>query len=193
MTTRTAATASLSSFGTSTSSSSSCVFDHANRPTKAEARAVRPRAVSCEVVGPGWVDVCCLSNRVSSQLILFIISEEWSASSVCTQPCMWAASARLHAVASRVYGLNMGMREVKCVGGGCRACTLTWPLTSHSRATPCEGPQGFGPRAPIFAPTGPCSATDRPLHHPSQCSATGKGGLGPIPFHAFRRACRFYS
>jgi hypothetical protein len=40
---------------------------------------------------------------------------------------------------------------------------LTWPLTSHSRATPCEGPQGFGPRAPIFAP----SATDRPLHHPS--------------------------
>ena len=77
--------------------------------------------------------------------------------------CMWAASARLHAVASRVYGLNMGMREVKCVGGGCRACTLTWPLTSHSRATPCEGPQGFGPRAPIFAP----SATDRPLHHPS--------------------------
>ena len=47
-------------------------------------------------------------------------------------------------------------------GGGCRACTLTWPLTSHSRATPCEGPQGFGPRAPIFAP----SATDRPLHHP---------------------------
>ena len=86
MTTRTAATASLSSFGTSTSSSSSCVFDHANRPTKAEARAVRPRAVSCEVVGPGWVDVCCLSNRVSSQFILFIISEEWSASSVCTQP-----------------------------------------------------------------------------------------------------------
>ena len=87
MTTRTAATASLSSFGTSTSSSSSCVFDHANRPTKAEARAVRPRAVSCEVVGPGWVDVCCLSNRVSSQFILFIISEEWSASSVtvCTQ------------------------------------------------------------------------------------------------------------
>ena len=86
MTTRTAATASLSSFGTSTSSSSSCVFDHANRPTKAEARAVRPRAVSCEVVGPGWVDVCCLSNRVSSQFSLFIISEEWSASSVCTQP-----------------------------------------------------------------------------------------------------------
>ena len=42
--------------------------------------------VSCEVVGPGWVDVCCLSNRVSSQFILFIISEEWSASSVCTQP-----------------------------------------------------------------------------------------------------------
>ena len=76
MTTRTAATASLSSFGTSTSSSSSCVFDHANRPTKAEARAVRPRAVSCEVVGPGWVDVCCLSNRVSSQFSLFIMSEE---------------------------------------------------------------------------------------------------------------------
>jgi hypothetical protein len=28
---------------------------------------------------------------------------------------MWAASTRLHAVASRVYGLDMGMREVKCV------------------------------------------------------------------------------
>ena len=35
---------------------------------------------------------------------------------------MWAASTRLHAVASRVYGLNMGMREVKCVRvAGCAA------------------------------------------------------------------------
>ena len=45
---------------------------------------------------------------------------------------MWAASARLHAVASRVCGLNMGMREVKCqvrelvrCGDVRRACALT--------------------------------------------------------------------
>jgi hypothetical protein len=146
MTTRTAATASLSSFGTSTSSSSSCVFDHANRPTKAEARAVRPRAVSCEVVGPGWVDVCCLSNRVSSQFILFIISEEWSASSVCTQP--WGR-ARGPAAA-----------RVPEVGGE----PIRWLFTPFdARADfildPCRSPHGGRLTNPRTAPHahGPCA------------------------------------
>jgi hypothetical protein len=45
---------------------------------------------------------------------------------------MWAASARLHAVANRVCGLRLGVRVVKCVwgvvcGDVCRACALTWP------------------------------------------------------------------
>ena len=131
MTTRTAATASLSSFGTSTSSSSSCVFDHANRPTKAEARAVRPRAVSCEVVGPGWVDVCCLSNRVSSQFILFIISEEWSASSVCTQPqirfrrktdqrFLYFCSRNIYSRSSLLTCSERNRSTLKQGSGGCR-------------------------------------------------------------------------